>query len=333
MARELGLLLALAGAGLGAPVQGVQGQAPAVRIGLYCSGGASHCQATAPTCCEPQPEYLATLTVAARMAFGAAGFTIANMTAADVGALEPSALDVAVFPGGSGNGQAAAVGPAGLVALRKFVAAGKGYIGTCGGSFLGLQHVGFYLPPKHAPCGDVSKADKLLQPHCTPLTQEPFDRGDGDVQVEFTQAVSSDTFSICAPSVSLTPKVSLFQGLEQLSLPPAQFSGNVTIFYGQGPIVKGDAFPPFVKQLAFYRSEIHSRHTANTTGEMLNTPAITTLDGYSTSGPSGQGQGGRVVLNSPHPELTKPPIPAIYAGELSWVLRRRGWITPLVPGA
>ena len=66
---------------------------------------------------------------------------------------------------------------------------------------------------------------------------------------------------------------------------------------------------------------------------MLNTPAITTLDGYSTSGPSGQGQGGRVVLNSPHPELTKPPIPAIYAGELSWVLRRRGWIAPLVPGA
>ena len=303
MARELGLslLLALAGAGLGAPVvQRVQGQAPAVRIGLYCSGGASHCQATAPTCCEPQPEYLATLTVAARMAFGPAGFTIANMTAADVGALEPSALDVAVFPGGSGNGQAAAVGPAGLVALRKFVAAGKGYIGTCGGSFLGLQHVGFYLPPKHVPCGDVSKADKLLQPHCTPLTQEPFDRGDGDVQVEFT-----------------------LEGLNLLSLPPAQFSGNVTIFYGQGPIVKGDAFPPFVKQLAFYRSEIHSRHTANTTGEMVNTPAITTLDGYSTSGPSGQGQGGRVVLNSPHPELTKPPIPAIYAGELSWIMRRR----------
>ena len=44
-----------------------------LRIGLYCSGGASHCQATAPTCCEPQPEYLATLTVAARMAFGPAG--------------------------------------------------------------------------------------------------------------------------------------------------------------------------------------------------------------------------------------------------------------------
>ena len=46
------------------------------------------------------------------------------------------------------------VDPTGLVALRKFVAAGKGYIGTCGGSFLGLPHVGFYLPPQHAPARD-----------------------------------------------------------------------------------------------------------------------------------------------------------------------------------
>ena len=200
----------------------------------------------------------------------------------------------------AGNGQASAVGPEGLVALRKFVSAGKGYIGTCGCSFLGLQHVGFYLPPSHAPCGDVSPDDKLLQPHCTPPTQEPFDRGDGDVLVEFTQA-----------------------GLAQLNLPPSKFSGNVTIFYGQGPIVRGDAFPLWVQQLAFYSSEIHSKHTVNTTGEMVNTPAITALDGYVMSGQSGQGKGGRVVLNSPHPELTEPPIPAIYAGELEWILHKR----------
>ena len=48
--------------------------------------------------------------------------------------------------------------------------AGRGYIGTCGGSFLGLQHVGFYLPANHTPCGDPNKA------HCTPITQEPWDR-------------------------------------------------------------------------------------------------------------------------------------------------------------
>ena len=53
--------------------------------------------------------------------------------------LEPGQLDVVVFPGGSGNGQAKAIGLAGLEALRKFVQAGGGYIGTCGGAFLGLQ--------------------------------------------------------------------------------------------------------------------------------------------------------------------------------------------------
>jgi hypothetical protein len=148
----------------------------------------------------------------------------------------------------AGNGQAAAVGPAGLAAIRKFVSAGKGYIGTCGGSFLGIQHVGFYLPTEHTPCGDVSRQDKLTQPHCTPATQEPFDRGDGNVLVEFTQA-----------------------GLAQLRLPRARFGGNTTIFYAQGPIVKAAALPPWVAQLAFYRSEIHSKHTANTTGEMVGT--------------------------------------------------------------
>ena len=72
-----------------------------------------------------------------------------------------------------------------------------------------------------------------------------------------------------------------------------------------------------MSQLAFYRSEIHSKNTNATTGEMVNTPAITSLDGY------GGARGGRVVLNSPHPELTAPPIPAIYAGELEWIMRKQ----------
>ena len=72
-----------------------------------------------------------------------------------------------------------------------------------------------------------------------------------------------------------------------------------------------------MNQLAFYRSEIHSKHTNETLGEMVDTPAITTLDGY------GGAKGGRVVLNSPHPELTVPTIPAIYAGELEWIMRIR----------
>jgi hypothetical protein len=71
--------------------------------------------------------------------------------------------------------------------------------------------------------------------------------------------------------------------------------------------------PANVSQLAFFRTEIHSRHTNETAGEMVNTPAITTMDNYGS---------GRVVLNSPHPELL-PQLPQIYAGELQWVLRMR----------
>ena len=49
---------------------------------------------------------------------------------------------------------------------------------------------------------------------------------------------------------------------------------------------------------------------------MLNTPAITSIDGY------GEGHG-RVILNSPHPEL-HPQLPEIYAGELRWVTQSLG---------
>jgi putative intracellular protease/amidase len=133
MRAVIGLLLLLQLACLVVSVPTQPGGSGPVRIALYCSGGASSCKT--PTCCEPQAKYLSTLTTAAQMAFGdRGGFTVANLTAAAVPQLTPSQYDVVVFPGGSGNGQAAAVTPAGLVALRKFVAAGKGYIGTCGGS-------------------------------------------------------------------------------------------------------------------------------------------------------------------------------------------------------
>lgn len=138
----------------------------AVRIALYLGGGAGY-----------QPKYHATLATAATMAFGEGGFTLQNLTADAVANLDRANLDVVVFPGGSGNSQAAAVGVQGLAAIRKFVTAGGAYIGTCGGSYLGLQHVGFYLPRNHPPCGDPNAT------HCTPATQEPWDRGDGDVLV------------------------------------------------------------------------------------------------------------------------------------------------------
>ena len=73
-----------------------------VRIALYCGGGASSCKT--PTCCEPNSKYYITLFAAAQMAFGnSPGFTIANLTAAEVVRLDASQHDVVVFPGGSGE--------------------------------------------------------------------------------------------------------------------------------------------------------------------------------------------------------------------------------------
>ena len=89
--------------------------------------------------------FFVTLHTAATSAFGSDGYTITNLTERAVQMLEPGQFDVVVFPGGSGNGQAKAVGLKGLEALRKFVQAGGGYMGTCGGAFLGLQVGGFRL--------------------------------------------------------------------------------------------------------------------------------------------------------------------------------------------
>jgi putative intracellular protease/amidase len=47
--------------------------------------------------------------------------------------------DVVVFMGGSGSRQGRAIGPEGRAAVRRFVAAGGGYIGVCAGSYLALQ--------------------------------------------------------------------------------------------------------------------------------------------------------------------------------------------------
>ena len=106
---------------------------------------------------------------------------------------------------------------------------GKGYIGTCGGAFLGLQHAQFYG------AGPAGKG---------PPTQEPFDRGHGLVKIEFTSA-----------------------SRRELHLPTPRFDGNVTIMYWQGPIVKSHDLPSNVTRLAFFSTEIHSQFPNETTGE------------------------------------------------------------------
>eukprot|EP01079_Euglenida_sp_SAG-EU17-18_P009193 gene9193-8279_t len=90
------------------------------KIGFYQGNGTSHPR--------HNDGFYATIEAAAAMAFTAGGFDpIKNLTEADVSALAPGDFDMVVFPGGSGNGQATAVGEDGLTALRAFVGAGGGY--------------------------------------------------------------------------------------------------------------------------------------------------------------------------------------------------------------
>lgn len=53
-------------------------------------------------------------------------------------------FDVVFFPGGFGSKEAAGLGSEGLEAVKAFVAAGGGYIGTCAGAFLGMKSLLFY---------------------------------------------------------------------------------------------------------------------------------------------------------------------------------------------
>lgn len=211
-----------------------------------------------------------TLAKGAEELVGEGNYIVMNITAQNVKKLTSNAgswpYDVIVFPGGSGSGQAKAIGVQGISNLRKFVKSGGGFIGTCGGAYLAMTWLEFYGPDIHY--------------------QTPVDRGNGPVQVDFTQ-----------------------DGIENLNL-DYEMNQNVTIQYYDGPVVKEDVFPDDVQIFAHYRSEINTVDPEHTTGMMINTPAIH----------GREVEKGRVALNSPHPELV-PNYPDIYGGELRWVLQ------------
>lgn len=64
------------------------------------------------------------------------GLHLDRQSAADVNADRLKPLDVLIHPGGSGSGQARALGPERREAVRRFVADGGGYFGICAGSYL-----------------------------------------------------------------------------------------------------------------------------------------------------------------------------------------------------
>lgn len=172
--------------------------------------------------------------------------------------LDLKRYDVLIFPGGNGNHICNAIGETGLEAVQSFVAAGGAFIGTCAGAVLAIKHLKLF--------GELP-------------TEQPWDRGRGEVQVEFADAGLTD--------LHLDAKKSLR-----------------AISYGQGPIVPLVAVPDGVSVLAHFRTEIHSRHPEETAGKMINAPAILACS-YGL---------GRVIANSTHPESMKPPMMDVYYG-------------------
>lgn len=67
------------------------------------------------------------------------GFTAVRVCSEDISRGALDGFDVVIFPGGSGSGQARALGTAGRDAVRKFVERGGGYLGICAGAYLACQ--------------------------------------------------------------------------------------------------------------------------------------------------------------------------------------------------
>lgn len=208
---------------------------------------------------------------------------------ADVANVKYGDFSTLIFPGGGGGAEAAAIGAAGAAAVRAFVSAGGGYIGTCAGGYLAGNQTCCYTTMNGycngaTGCSASSYALGLIDMGVA----EPWDRGHGNVTMEFTA-----------------------EGVQTLGLDPAKYGPgiNTTILYWQGPIQSRLYSPvrPW-SALAHYTTEIHSLHPEWTTGEMTGTPSILT-DSY--------GQG-RVLISSPHPEQSSPVLLDMIQGYVQW---------------
>ena len=71
-------------------------------------------------------------------------------------------LDVLVMPGGDSKLQFTSLGPDGISRMKKFVASGGGYIGTCGGCYLLLDRTGGSHKRAHMVPWDKSGAEPSL---------------------------------------------------------------------------------------------------------------------------------------------------------------------------
>lgn len=103
------------------------------------------------------------------------GFVVRRFGPADVEAGVLETFDVVVFPGGSGSGQARALGAHGRERVRTFVAGGGGYVGICAGAYLAANNYDWSLR--------ILDADVVDRSH--------WRRGRGVVELDWLDAAAS----------------------------------------------------------------------------------------------------------------------------------------------
>jgi predicted deacylase len=132
------------------------GTGPPIRVALYHgpgTGGAGPPKLLKRLNCPPQ-------------------FTITNLSPEEIRGGALTNYDVVIFAGGSAGKQAEAIGEIGLMAVRRFVDQGGGYIGICAGAYL-------------ATSGSASTRLNLVDA----VTASPkWQRGSGNVELELTDA-------------------------------------------------------------------------------------------------------------------------------------------------
>jgi putative intracellular protease/amidase len=85
------------------------------------------------------------------------GFVPSTIDGASIRSGGLAAFDVVMFPGGSGGGQAEALGQAGCARVEEFVAGGGGFVGTCAGAYLAA--LGYSEPSSWLDIVDASVLD------------------------------------------------------------------------------------------------------------------------------------------------------------------------------
>lgn len=102
----------------------------------------------------------------------ASGFDLRRVSATDVRGGVLDAFDVAIFPGGSGSGQARELGESGRARVVEFVRGGGGYVGVCAGAYLAASNYDWSL--------GILDANVIDRSH--------WARGRGSVDLDFTEA-------------------------------------------------------------------------------------------------------------------------------------------------